>query len=115
MLNALLVATAILSSSSYAAEVTCEAWYQEADGKLETGPLPKIEASDRGATYKGNFHGHEYNAIWAKGLTTYYISIDNVLNVTARVPTDDHPETFAQVKLPKGPMLAVNCSMPGGR
>lgn len=115
MFKALLLTAFLSCGSSHAGEVTCEAWFQKDNGKLETSPLPKIESSDRGATYRGKFHDHEYNVQYAKGLTTYYISIDRILNVTARVPTDDHPETFAQVYLTDQTMLAVNCSMPAGR
>jgi hypothetical protein len=109
------VGTMVASTPSFASSVNCEGGYQEREKTLEKAPMTLLSSTPNNSVYVVRHRGYDYRVDWDRNLTTFYVNIgqagSRILFTTARVPTENHPESFTSLNLPSGSRLSVNCEM----
>lgn len=108
-------AFSLFSIQVNAADLFCEAWYQDVDQALQKQRLVIQSETVNNRVFAGSSHGYDFKVDWNRKLSTLYTFIESagkrILFTTARVPTEDHPESFTDLEVPNGPRLSVNCEL----
>lgn len=98
-----------------AADLFCEAWYQDVGQALQKQRLEIQSETVNNLVFAGSFHGYDFKVDWNRELSTFYTFIESagkrILFTTARVPTEDHPESFTDLEIPSGPRLSISCEL----
>lgn len=95
---------------------SCEAWYTARPGAaVERKGMALSSVTDYEAVFRTRFKGHDFQMTWDKELATYNMSIakagQELAYSMARIPTEGNPQSFAQVTVPGGPSLRLDCEI----
>ena len=105
----------VVSSKANASNIVCEAWFHSPGSEILKQKMDTSDANLPNVFYHAKLQNADYRVQWSKELTTFYVTLEmdgvTVLTTTARVPSENHPENFTDLNLPRGNRYSVNCEM----
>lgn len=111
----ILALSASISANLFAMDIFCEGWHQLPGRSLEKSRMTVINSSNDGITFETSLHEYKYQVTWNFSLTSLYSTVKKndiqLLFTTARVPTENHSDSFTDFKLLDGTRLSINCEI----
>ena len=105
----------LLSFNVSVMDIYCEAWSQQNGGSLNKSLMNVESSTADNIVYSATHEGFEFKVDWNFELTSLYTTVrkngNTVLFTTARVPSENHRDSFTDLKLPNGLRLSVNCEI----